>query len=33
MAELIIEGSTSTVDISAFDPARLPTLRRDAIQL
>lgn len=30
MAELIVEGH-STVDIAAFDPARLPTVRRDAI--
>jgi glycine/D-amino acid oxidase-like deaminating enzyme len=32
MAELIVEGSTSTVDISAFDPARLPPLRGEAIR-
>ena len=31
MAELIVDGST-TVDIAAFDPARLPALRRDAIR-
>jgi glycine/D-amino acid oxidase-like deaminating enzyme len=30
MAELIVDGST-TVDIAAFDPARLPALPRDAI--
>lgn len=31
MAELIIDGST-TVDIAAFDPTRLPALPRDAIR-
>jgi glycine/D-amino acid oxidase-like deaminating enzyme len=31
MAELIAEGST-TVDIAAFDPARLPALPRDVIR-
>ena len=31
MAELIVGGST-TVDIAAFDPARLPAARRDAIR-
>jgi glycine/D-amino acid oxidase-like deaminating enzyme len=31
MAELIVDGST-TVDIAAFDPARLPALPRDAIR-
>jgi glycine/D-amino acid oxidase-like deaminating enzyme len=30
MAELILDGSTSTLDIAAFDPARLPPLRRPA---
>jgi glycine/D-amino acid oxidase-like deaminating enzyme len=32
MAELIVGGDTRSVDISAFDPARLPRLRRDAIR-
>jgi glycine/D-amino acid oxidase-like deaminating enzyme len=32
LAELIVEGRTSTVDISAFNPARLPTLPLDAIR-
>jgi hypothetical protein len=32
MAELIVEGRMSTVDISAFNPARLPTLSLDAIR-
>ena len=32
MAELIVEGETRTVDIAAFDPARLPRLRGDAIR-
>jgi glycine/D-amino acid oxidase-like deaminating enzyme len=32
MAELIVEGDTRTFDISAFDPARLPRLRHDAIR-
>jgi hypothetical protein len=32
MAELIVGGDTRTVDIAAFDPARLPRLRRDAIR-
>ena len=31
MAELIVDGNTS-VDIAAFDPARLPALPRDAIR-
>jgi glycine/D-amino acid oxidase-like deaminating enzyme len=30
MAELILDGGTRSVDIRAFDPARLPALRRDA---
>jgi glycine/D-amino acid oxidase-like deaminating enzyme len=30
MAELILEGGTRSVDIRAFDPARLPALRREA---
>jgi glycine/D-amino acid oxidase-like deaminating enzyme len=30
MAELIVEGGTRSVDLSAFDPARLPPLRRTA---
>jgi glycine/D-amino acid oxidase-like deaminating enzyme len=29
MAELIVEGETKAVDICAFDPSRLPTMRRD----
>jgi glycine/D-amino acid oxidase-like deaminating enzyme len=32
MAELIVGGETRTVDIAAFDPARLPRLRADAIR-
>ena len=32
MAELIVEGNARTVDISAFDPARLPTLWGDALR-
>ena len=32
MAELIVEGDTRTFDLSAFDPARLPRLRHDAIR-
>ncbi len=32
MAELILDGSTQTVDISAFDPARLPPLSRVAAE-
>jgi glycine/D-amino acid oxidase-like deaminating enzyme len=32
MAELILEGGTRSVDIRAFDPARLPELRRAAIR-
>jgi hypothetical protein len=32
MAELIVEGRTKSVDLRAFDPARLPALRRDAIR-
>ncbi len=32
MAELIVEGRASTVDISAFNPSRLPTLPFDAIR-
>jgi glycine/D-amino acid oxidase-like deaminating enzyme len=31
MAELILDGGTRSVDIRAFDPARLPALGRDAI--
>jgi hypothetical protein len=31
MAELVVEGNAKTVDISAFGPARLPLLARDAI--
>jgi glycine/D-amino acid oxidase-like deaminating enzyme len=31
MAELIVEGGARSVDISAFDPARLPALRRDPV--
>jgi glycine/D-amino acid oxidase-like deaminating enzyme len=30
LAELILEGGTRSVDIRAFDPARLPELRRAA---
>jgi glycine/D-amino acid oxidase-like deaminating enzyme len=33
MAELIVEEGAGTVDISAFDPARLPALRRGAIRV
>jgi glycine/D-amino acid oxidase-like deaminating enzyme len=33
MAELIVEGNTTTPDISAFDPARLPALRRGATRV
>jgi glycine/D-amino acid oxidase-like deaminating enzyme len=32
MAELILDGGARSVDIRAFDPARLPALRRDAIR-
>jgi glycine/D-amino acid oxidase-like deaminating enzyme len=32
MAELILTGATQTVDISAFDPARLPPLSRAAAE-
>jgi hypothetical protein len=30
MAELILEGRTRSVDLRAFDPARLPALRSAA---
>jgi glycine/D-amino acid oxidase-like deaminating enzyme len=30
IAELIVEGRTRSVDIRAFDPARLPALKREA---
>jgi glycine/D-amino acid oxidase-like deaminating enzyme len=30
MAELIVEGGAHSVDLSAFDPARLPPLGRTA---
>ncbi len=33
MAELIGEGSATTVDIAAFDPARLPTLKADEVRV
>jgi glycine/D-amino acid oxidase-like deaminating enzyme len=32
MAELIT-GASTTVDLAAFDPARLPTVRRDSIRV
>jgi glycine/D-amino acid oxidase-like deaminating enzyme len=32
MAELIVDGQASTVDLSAFDPARLPPLPPDAVR-
>jgi glycine/D-amino acid oxidase-like deaminating enzyme len=32
MAELIVEGTTRTLDISAFEPARLPMLSPDGIR-
>ncbi len=28
MAELILDGAAKTLDLSAFDPARLPTLEQ-----
>jgi glycine/D-amino acid oxidase-like deaminating enzyme len=31
MAELIVDGGTGSVDLAAFDPARLPPLSRDAL--
>jgi glycine/D-amino acid oxidase-like deaminating enzyme len=30
MAELVVDGGGQSVDLSAFDPARLPPLRRTA---
>jgi glycine/D-amino acid oxidase-like deaminating enzyme len=33
IAELIVEGETKAIDISGFDPARLPTTRRDPIHV
>jgi glycine/D-amino acid oxidase-like deaminating enzyme len=30
IAELILEGGTRSIDIQAFDPARLPPLKREA---
>jgi len=32
MAELILEERARSVDLRAFDPARLPALQRDAIR-
>ncbi|HET6521613.1 MAG TPA: FAD-dependent oxidoreductase [Geminicoccaceae bacterium] len=32
LAELIVDGGAGTVDLAAFDPARLPPLRRDAVR-
>ncbi len=32
MAELIVDGAARTVDLSAFDPARLPALPPDALR-
>jgi glycine/D-amino acid oxidase-like deaminating enzyme len=32
MAELILDGRTRSVDLRAFDPARLPALSRDAMR-
>ena len=32
MAELIAEGGARSIDISAFDPARLPALGRDPVR-
>jgi hypothetical protein len=32
LAELILEQRTQAVDLRAFDPARLPALRRDVLR-